>query len=282
MCDMRVTINDVREMKARGEKIPMMTAYDYTSARIVDDAGIPIILVGDTLGQVVLGYDSTLPVTMDEMIHHTKAVARGAARALIVGDMPFMSYQTGPTDALRNAGRFLQQGGAQTVKLEGGVNMAPTVERIVSSGIPVMGHIGLTPQSVNQLGGYKVQGKSLKSAVRLMEDARALEEAGVYALVLECVPASLARLITERVSIPTIGIGAGRNCDGQVQVFHDMLGLFTDFVPKHAKRYADLGQSIAGAVAEYISEVKDQRFPAREHSYHIKEEVLAELQDQVR
>ena len=279
---MRVTINDVREMKARGEKIPMMTAYDYTSARIVDDAGIPIILVGDTLGQVVLGYDSTLPVTMDEMIHHTKAVARGAGRALIVGDMPFMSYQTGPTDALRNAGRFLQQGGAQTVKLEGGVNMAPTVERIVSSGIPVMGHIGLTPQSVNQLGGYKVQGKSLKSAVRLMEDARALEEAGVYALVLECVPASLARLITERVSIPTIGIGAGRNCDGQVQVFHDMLGLFTDFVPKHAKRYADLGQSIAGAVAEYISEVKDQRFPAREHSYHIKEEVLAELQDQVR
>ena len=279
---MRVTINDVREMKARGEKIPMMTAYDYTSARIVDNAGIPIILVGDTLGQVVLGYDSTLPVTMDEMIHHTRAVARGAGRALIVGDMPFMSYQTGPTDALRNAGRFLQQGGAQTVKLEGGVNMARTVERIVSSGIPVMGHIGLTPQSVNQLGGYKVQGKSLKSAVRLMEDARALEEAGVYALVLECVPASLARLITERVSIPTIGIGAGRNCDGQVQVFHDMLGLFTDFVPKHAKRYADLGQSIAGAVAEYISEVKDQRFPAREHSYHIKEEVLAELQDQVR
>ncbi len=279
---MRVTINDVREMKARGEKIPMMTAYDYTSARIVDNAGIPIILVGDTLGQVVLGYDSTLPVTMDEMIHHTRAVARGAGRALIVGDMPFMSYQTGPTDALRNAGRFLQQGGAQTVKLEGGVNMARTVERIVSSGIPVMGHIGLTPQSVNQLGGYKVQGKSLKSAVRLMEDARALEEAGVYALVLECVPASLARLITERVSIPTIGIGAGRNCDGQVQVFHDMLGLFTDFVPKHAKRYADLGQSIAGAVAEYISEVKDQRFPAREHSYYIKEEVLAELQDQVR
>ena len=279
---MRVTINDVREMKARGEKIPMMTAYDYTSARIVDDAGIPIILVGDTLGQVVLGYDSTLPVTMDEMIHHTKAVARGAGRALIVGDMPFMSYQTGPTDALRNAGRFLQQGGAQTVKLEGGVNMAPTVERIVSSGIPVMGHIGLTPQSVNQLGGYKVQGKSLKSAVRLMEDARALEEAGAFALVLECVPASLARLITERVSIPTIGIGAGRNCDGQVQVFHDMLGLFTDFVPKHAKRYADLGQSITGAVAEYISEVKDQSFPAREHSYHIKEEVLAELQDQVR
>ena len=279
---MRVTINDVREMKARGEKIPMMTAYDYTSARIVDDAGIPIILVGDTLGQVVLGYDSTLPVTMDEMIHHTRAVARGAGHALIVGDMPFMSYQTGPTDALRNAGRFLQQGGAQTVKLEGGVNMARTVERIVSSGIPVMGHIGLTPQSVNQLGGYKVQGKSLKSAVRLMEDARALEEAGAFALVLECVPASLARLITERVSIPTIGIGAGRNCDGQVQVFHDMLGLFTDFVPKHAKRYADLGQSIAGAVAEYISEVKNQRFPAREHSYHIKEDVLAELQDQVR
>ena len=279
---MRVTISDIRDMKSRGEKVPMITAYDYTSARIVDEAGIPIILVGDTLGQVMLGYDSTLPVTMDEMIHHTKAVARGAKRALIVGDMPFMSYQASTSEALRNAGRFLQEGGAQTVKLEGGVTMAHTVQRMVSSGIPVMGHIGLTPQSVNQLGGYKVQGKSLKAAVRLMEDARALEDAGAFALVLECVPASLARLITERVSIPTIGIGAGKACDGQVQVFHDMLGLFTDFVPKHAKRYANLGETISVAVAEYISEVKDQSFPSREHSYHIKEEVLAELQAQVR
>lgn len=279
---MRVTISDIREMKSRGEKIPMITAYDYTSARIVDAAGIPIVLVGDTLGQVVLGYDSTLPVTMDEMIHHTKAVARGTRDALIVGDMPFMSYQASTTEALHNAGRFLQEGGAQAVKLEGGVGMALTVQRMVSSGIPVMGHIGLTPQSVNQLGGYKVQGKSLKAAVRLMEDARALEEAGAFALVLECVPASLARLITERVAIPTIGIGAGKSCDGQVQVFHDMLGLFTDFVPKHAKRYANLGETISSALAQYISEVKDQSFPGKEHSYYIKEEVLAELQAQVR
>ena len=279
---MRVTISDVKETKSRGEKIPMITAYDYTSAKIVDAAGIPVILVGDTLGQVVLGYDSTLPVTMDEMIHHTKAVARGAKHALIVGDMPFMSYQASVSEAMHNAGRFLQEGGAQTVKLEGGVVMAPTVQRMVAAGIPVMGHIGLTPQSVNQLGGYKVQGKSLKAAVRLMEDARALEEAGVYALVLECVPSSLAKLITERVGIPTIGIGAGKECDGQVQVFHDMLGLFTDFVPKHAKRYANLGETIADAVAEYMSEVKDQSFPGKEHSYHIKEDVLAELQAQVR
>ena len=194
---MRVTISDIKDMKARGEKIPMITAYDYTSARIVDESGIPLILVGDSLGQVMLGYDSTVPVTMDEMIHHTKAVARGSRNALIVGDMPFMSYQTGSTDALRNAARFLQEAGAQTVKLEGGVAMASTVQRLVSSGIPVMGHIGLTPQSVNQLGGYKVQGKTLKTAVRVMEDARALEMAGAFAIVLECVPESLSKLITE-------------------------------------------------------------------------------------
>ena len=279
---MRVTINDLREMKANGEKIPMITSYDYTSARIVDDTGVPVILVGDTLGQVVLGYDSTLPVTIDEMLHHTKAVARGASNALIVGDMPFMTYQTGAKDAMRNAGRFLQEGGAQAVKLEGGVHMASTVRRMVESGIPVMGHIGLTPQSVNQLGGYRVQGKSLKSAVRMMEDARALEEAGVFSLVLECVPASLATLITNRLAIPTIGIGAGSGCDGQVQVFHDMLGLFSDFVPRHAKRYANLGEAIAEAVAAFMAEVKDGTFPTRKHSYHIKDEVLAELEAQVR
>ena len=207
---MRISINDVKNMKRLDEKIPMITAYDYTSAIIVENAGIPIILVGDTLGQVVLGYDSTLPVPMDEMIHHTKAVARGAKRALIVGDMLFMSYQADSAEALHNAGRFLQEGGAQAVKLEGGIAIAQTVQRMVSFGIPVMGHIGLTPQSVNQMGGYRVQGKTLKAAVRLMEDARALEESGVFALVLECVPASLASLITERVSIPTIGIGAGK------------------------------------------------------------------------
>jgi len=278
---MRVTISDIKDMKFRGEKIPIITSYDYTSAKIVDTTGIPVILVGDTLGQVVLGYDSTIPVTMDEMIHHTKAVARGAKHALIVGDMPFMSYQASISAAMHNAGRFLQEGGAQTVKLEGGVSMAPTVHRMVSSGIPVMGHIGLTPQSVNQMGGYKVQGKSLKAAVQLIEDARALEQAGAFAIVLECVPASLAKLITERVSIPTIGIGAGKACDGQVQVFHDMLGLFSDFAPKHAKQYANLGETISSAVTEYISEVKDERFPGSEHSYHIKEDVLAELQAQV-
>ena len=279
---MRVTISDIKEMKARGEKIPMMTAYDYTSARIVDDAGIPMILVGDSLGQVMLGYDSTVPVTMDEMIHHTKAVARGAKNALIVGDLPFMSYQTGSTDALRNAARFLQEAGAQTVKLEGGVSMASTVQRLVNAGIPVMGHIGLTPQSVNQLGGYKVQGRTLKSAVRVMEDARALEQAGAFAIVLECVPESLSKLITDRLSIPTIGIGAGNECDGQVQVFHDMLGLISDFVPKHAKRYASLGDTIASALRQYSAEVKDRSFPGPSHSYHLKEEVLAELMAQVR
>ena len=279
---MRVTISDIKDMKARGEKIPMITAYDYTSARIVDESGIPLILVGDSLGQVMLGYDSTVPVTMDEMIHHTKAVARGTRNALIVGDMPFMSYQTGSTDALRNAARFLQEAGAQTVKLEGGVAMASTVQRLVSSGIPVMGHIGLTPQSVNQLGGYKVQGKTLKTAVRVMEDARALETAGAFAIVLECVPESLSKLITNRLSIPTIGIGAGKECDGQVQVFHDMLGIINDFVPKHAKRYASLGDTIAGSLRQYAAEVREQSFPGPDHSYHLKEEVLAELLAQVR
>ena len=279
---MRVTISDIKQMKARGEKIPMMTAYDYTSARIVDDAGIPMILVGDSLGQVMLGYDSTVPVTMEDMLHHTKAVARGSSNALIVGDLPFMSYQTGSTDALRNAARFLQEAGAQTVKLEGGVTMASTVQRLVTAGIPVMGHIGLTPQSVNQLGGYKVQGKTLKTAVRVMEDARALEQAGAFAIVLECVPESLSKLITDRLSIPTIGIGAGNECDGQVQVFHDMLGLISDFVPKHAKRYASLGDTIAGALRQYAAEVKDRSFPGPSHSYHLKEEVLAELLAQVR
>ena len=279
---MRVTISDIKAMKARGEKIPMITAYDYTSARIVDASGIPMILVGDSLGQTMLGYDSTVPVTMDEMIHHTKTVVRGSSKALVVGDMPFMSYQTGSTDALRNAARFLQEAGAQTVKLEGGVAMASTVQRLVSAGIPVMGHIGLTPQSVNQMGGYKVQGKSLKAAVLIMEDARALETAGAFAIVLECVPESLSKLITDRLSIPTIGIGAGKECDGQVQVFHDMLGLINDFVPKHAKRYASLGDTVAGALRQYAAEVKDRSFPDPSHSYHLKEEVLAELMAQVR
>ena len=274
---MRVTIRDLKEMKRRGETIAMITAYDYTAARILEEAGLPIILVGDSLGQVVLGYDSTVPVTMDEMVHHVKAVVRGTERAHIVGDMPFLSYHADVAEAIRNAGRLLKEGGAQSVKLEGGRQMADTVQRIVQSGIPVMGHIGLMPQSVNQLGGYRVQGKSAKAAIELMEDARVLEEAGAYSIVLECVPAPLARLITDRVSVPTIGIGAGVHCDGQVQVFHDLFGLFTDFVPKHARRYANLAEAMKQAAAEYIGEVQAKAFPTDKESYTMKQSVLDEL-----
>ena len=274
---MRVTIRDLRQMKSRGEKIALMTAYDYTSARILEEAGLPIILVGDSLGNVVLGYGSTVPVTMDEMLHHVKAVVRGTQKAHIVADMPFMSYQTDGSEALRNAGRFLKEAGAQSVKLEGGRRVAETVRLMVEAGIPVMGHIGLTPQSVNQLGGYRVQGKSPKAAAELIEDALALEGAGVYSLVLESVPAPLAKLITERLSVPTIGIGAGPHCDGQVQVFHDLLGLFTDFVPKHARRYAELGEAIRAAVVEYIKDVESGRFPAEAESFTMKESALEEV-----
>jgi 3-methyl-2-oxobutanoate hydroxymethyltransferase len=268
---MRVTINDLKEMKRRGEKIAMLTAYDYTTAKALDAAGIPIILVGDSLGQVMLGYETTIPVTMEEMLHHTRAVVRGTERALIVFDMPFMSFQVSPEEALRNAG------GAQAVKLEGGQVMAETIRRLVSVGIPVMGHIGLTPQSVYQLGGYRVQGRTPEAAERLYRDALALEEAGVFSIVLESVPTPLAKLITERVSVPTIGIGAGPYCDGQVQVIHDLLGLFTDFVPKHAKRYANLAETIREAVLAYQEEVKQGVFPGKEHSYTMDERLLAEL-----
>tara|TARA_Y100000310_G_scaffold322792_1_gene382281 strand:+ start:3233 stop:4081 length:849 start_codon:yes stop_codon:yes gene_type:complete len=275
---MRVTIRDLRQMKRRGEKIPMMTAYDYTSAKLLEQAGIPLMLVGDSLGQVVLGYDSTVPVTMDEMVHHVKTVVRGTERAHVIGDMPFGSYHADIPEAIRNAGRLLKDGGAQSVKLEGGHHMAETVSRIVKSGIPVMGHIGLTPQSVNQLGGYRVQGKSLSAAMDLMEDARVLEEAGAYAIVLECVPAQLAKLISERVKVPTIGIGAGVGCDGQVQVFHDFLGLLSDFVPKHARRYAELGETIKNAAAAYISDVQEEAFPTEKESFTMSESVLHELE----
>ena len=274
---MRVTIRGLKEMKGRGEKIPMITAYDYTSAKILEAAGIPIMLVGDSLGQVVLGYDSTVPVTMDEMVHHIRAVVRGTQSAHVVGDLPFLSYQADVADAVRNSGRMLKEGGAQSVKLEGGRHVAETVRRIVQAGIPVMGHIGLTPQAVNQLGGYHVHGRSTKAAIELMEDARALEEAGVYAIVLELVPSPLAQMITERVSIPTIGIGAGVECDGQVQVFHDLLGLFTDFVPKHVRRYANLAEVIEGAAAEYISDVQKRTFPTDKESFSMKQSVLDEL-----
>jgi len=276
---MRVTIGEIKEMKQRGDKIPMLTAYDYSTARLLDEAGVALILVGDSLGMVILGYESTIPVTMDEMIHHTKAVVRGTKHALVIGDMPFMTYHVSIDDALRNAARFIQEGGAQAVKLEGGEVVADRVSRLVACGIPVQGHIGLTPQSVHQIGGYKVVGKTPEVAVRLLNDARALEEAGVFSIVLECVPAPLSKLITERVTVPTIGIGAGKNCDGQVQVVSDILGLFTDFVPKHAKQYAKLNQVITSAVADYIAEVKAETFPTPKQSYEMDESILAQIKD---
>ena len=274
---MRVTISDIRGMKEKGEKIAMLTAYDYSTAKLMDEAGIPIILVGDSLGMVTLGYETTIPVTMDEMIHHTKAVVRGATHALVVGDMPFMTYHVSVEDALRNAARFIQEGGAQAVKLEGGETVADKVKRMVECGMPVLGHIGLTPQSVHQFGGFKVQGRTPEAAVRLLNDARALDEAGVFGIVLETVPAPLSKLITETVNVPTIGIGAGPHCDGQVQVVNDILGLFTDFVPKHAKQYAVLYDVIKGAVSDYISEVQEQTFPTSKQSYTMDESIVAEL-----
>jgi len=255
----------------------MLTAYDYSTAKLVDEAGVPLILVGDSLGMVVLGYDSTIPVTMDEMIHHTKAVVRGTKRSLVIGDMPFMTYHTNISDALRNAARFMQEGGTQAIKMEGGIVVAETVKRIVDCGIPVMGHIGLTPQFIHQLGGHKVQGKTPEAAEHLLTDARALEQAGAFAIVLELVPAPLSKLITQKLSIPTIGIGAGSDCDGQVQVISDLLGQFTDFVPKHAKQYAKLANSIRTAITDYMTEVKSGEFPTAEHSPTMDESLLKDL-----
>ncbi len=274
---MRISIHQIKEMKQRGEKIAMLTAYDYATARIIDEAGIPLILVGDSLGMVVLGYESTIPVTIEDMLHHTKAVVRGTKCALVVGDMPFMTYHTSIAEAQRNAARFIQEGGAQAVKLEGGVTVAEKVNAIVNCGIPVMGHIGLTPQSINQLGGYKVQGRTEETAKRLLEDAQALEQAGAFAVVLETVPTPLATLITQKISIPTIGIGAGVGCDGQVQVVSDILGLFTDFVPKHAKQYVRLADVIRAAVTNYDREVKAGTFPTEEQSFSMDESILAGL-----
>jgi 3-methyl-2-oxobutanoate hydroxymethyltransferase len=259
---MRVTINQIKAMKPKGEKIAMLTAYDYSTARLVDEAGIPLILVGDSLGMVVLGYESTIPVTMAEMLHHTKAVVRGTRQAMVIGDMPFMTYHVSVEDALRNAARFIQEAGAQAVKLEGGVTVAEKVRRIVDCGIPVMGHIGLTPQSIHQFGGFKMQGKTPEAAARLLEDAKALEQAGAFAVVLETVPGDLAKLITDKIAIPTIGIGAGPDCDGQVQVINDILGSFSDFVPKHAKQYVKLTDIISKAVTQYRDEVKSGAFPS--------------------
>ncbi len=271
---MRTTISNIRDMKVKNEKIVMITAYDYSTAKLVDEAGIPLILVGDSLGMVMLGYDSTIPVTLDMMLHHTKAVVRGTKKALIIGDLPFMTYHISTDDAMRNAARFLQEAGAQAVKLEGGEVVAETVKRITSCGIPVMGHLGLTPQFIHQLGGIKVQGKTRDAAGQLLNDAIALEQAGAFAVVLELVPAEVSRLITQKLTIPTIGIGAGPYCDGQVQVIHDVLGLFTDFIPKHSKQYARLADTMKEALSTYVAEVKTGIFPTMQHTSSIDESLL--------
>ena len=263
---MAVTTATFLEKKKKGEKITILTAYDYLTAKIVDSAGVDAILVGDSLGMVVLGYPSTIPVTMEEMIHHTKAVVRGRKNAMVIFDMPFLSYQTGIRDAVLNAGRALKETGCDAVKIEGGVEQKETIRALVDAGIPVMGHIGLQPQSVKTLGGYKLRGKG-EEREKLIEDAKAVEEAGAFAVVLEKIPFSLAKEITELLSIPTIGIGAGKYCDGQVLVFHDMVGLFEEFKPKFVKRYAELGKLAREAVKQYIEEVKSGKFPDEEHSY---------------
>ncbi len=271
MASGRVTINQIKDMKSAGEKIVMLTAYDYSTAKIIDEVGIPLILVGDSLGMAILGYDSTIPVTMDDMIHHTKAVTRGAKHALVVADMPFMTYHASTAEAMHNAARFIQEAGAQAVKLEGGEFIAEAVNKIVSCGIPVMGHLGLTPQSIHQLGGFRLQGKTPAAAEKLLKDAIALEQAGAFAIVLELIPPPLAKLISQKISIPTIGIGAGADCDGQVQVVSDILGMFTDFVPKHAKQYAQLAGAIKSAVTNYAREVKEGTFPTAQNSSIIDE-----------
>ena len=263
----KITVPHILKMKQRGEKITCLTAYDYSFARILDEAGVEMLLVGDSLGCVVQGQPNTLAVTLDEMIYHTRLVVRGRKRALVIGDMPFMSYQVSAEQALQNAGRFLQEAGAEAVKLEGGVTVRDAIQTIVRAGIPVMGHVGLTPQSVHRFGGYKVQGREKDRREMVLRDAVAVEEAGAFAVVLEGMPLDLAREITERLTIPTIGIGAGSHCDGQVLVIHDMLGLFDDFTPKFVKRYADVKAVMTGAVKEFIGEVKEQTFPAEEHSF---------------
>ena len=263
----KMTVPEIRSMKERGEKIVCLTAYDYCFARILDESGVHLLLVGDSLGSVVQGHDSTLPVTVEDIIYHTRAVTRGRRRALVVSDMPFMTFQLGVDDAKRNAGRLVQEGGAESVKLEGGVTQAATIEALVKMGVPVMGHVGLTPQSVHQFGGYRIQGRGEADARAILDDALAVEQAGAFSVVLEGIPVQLAREITQHLSIPTIGIGAGVHCDGQILVVHDMLGLFDDFTPKFVKRYANLKETIGGAVQSYMEEVRAEAFPAEEHAF---------------
>jgi len=263
----KITVPQILKMKQRGERITCLTAYDYSFARILDEAGVEMLLVGDSLGCVIQGGANTLAVTMDEMIYHTRLVARGRKRALVIGDMPFMSYQVGKDEALRNAGRFFKEAGAEAIKLEGGLAVQDAIRAIVDAGMPVMGHIGLTPQSVHQFGGYKIQGREKERRETVLRDAIAVQQAGAFAVVLEGMPQDLAGEITESLTIPTIGIGAGLQCDGQVLVIHDMLGLFDDFVPKFVKRYADVKQTMLGAVKEFVGDVKERKFPAAEHSF---------------
>ena len=274
---MKNTVLTFKEAKEKHEKLTMLTAYDYSTAKLIDEAGINSILVGDSLGMVCLGYEDTLSVTMEDMIHHTRAVSRGAKNALVVADMPFMSYQTSVYDAVVNAGRLMKEGRAQAVKLEGGKEVVEQIRAIVNASIPVVAHIGLTPQSINAFGGFKVQGKSEEAAKRLLEEAKAVEEAGAFAVVLECVPAKLAEFISKKISIPTIGIGAGAGCDGQVLVYQDMLGMYSDFVPKFVKQYAKVGEVMKKAFEEYIKEVKDGVFPEEKHTFKIDEEVIEKL-----
>ncbi len=270
----KTTIFDLQAKKNQGRPITMLTAYDYSSALLVDRAGIDVILVGDSLAMVMLGLNTTVPVTMAEMLHHCRAVARGTEGAFLVGDMPFMSYQADTAEAIHNAGLFLKEGGMESVKLEGGQELAPTVKAIIEAGIPVMGHIGLTPQSASKLGGYRVQGKNAADAKRLLDDALALEQAGCFAIVLEAVPSPVAQVISKKLHVPTIGIGAGQDCDGQVLVYHDLVGLFERFTPKFVKRYANVGQIIQDAITTFASEVAEKRFPADEHTYAIDQDEL--------
>ncbi|HWB95165.1 MAG TPA: 3-methyl-2-oxobutanoate hydroxymethyltransferase [Bryobacteraceae bacterium] len=272
----RVRIPDLVRKKALGQKITMLTAYDATMARLLDRAGVDALLVGDSLGMVIQGYETTIPVTLDAIIHHARAVTRGATRAFVVADMPFLTYQASVGDAIRNAARLLQEGGVSAIKMEGGAPLAPTVERLVQAGVPVMGHIGLTPQSVHQLGGYRAVGKTEDEAGRLVEDAHALQSAGAFAIVLECIPTETAAAITEQLQIPTIGIGAGPQCDGQVLVSYDAFGIYDAMVPRFVKQYARMGEEMVAAAKQYIADVEAQRFPAAEHTIHtpaVKEKV---------
>ncbi len=278
----RLSIHQLAEWKREGRRFAMLTAYDHALARLVEQAGVPVVLVGDSLGTVMLGYDSTVPVTMEDMLHHTRAVARATERCIVVADMPFMSYQAGADEAMANAGLLLRAG-ATAVKLEGGSAIAPLVRRMVGAGVPVMGHLGLTPQSVNQFGGHKVQGRTPAAAARIIGDARALEEAGAFAVVLETVPAPLARMVAERIAVPVIGIGAGPDCDAQVQVLHDLLGLYDDRRQfRHARRYAVLGEAVRGAVRAYVDEVATGAFPTEAESFPMEEATLGELRQSAR